>query len=91
MGAEVTDFNGRARGYSPRNAPVTFTPGWDFVGLVDKLGAGVCGLEPGQIVTMPLRDLAPSFGTKCRERFHARGPQRGNVGGEHGGHTEHDE
>lgn len=48
-------------------------------------------LEPGQIVTMPLRDLAPSFVTKCRERFHARGPQRGNVGGEHGGHTEHDE
>ena len=37
------------------------------------------------------RDLAPSFVTKCRERFHARGPQRGNVGGEHGGHTEHDE
>jgi hypothetical protein len=63
----------------------------DFVGLVDKLGAGVCGLEPGQIVTMPLRDLALSFVTKCRERFHARGPQRGNVGGEHGGHTEHDE
>lgn len=49
-----------------------FTPGWDFVGVVDRLGADVTGLEPGQIVAalpikgayaefvcIPQRDLVP--------------------------------
>jgi hypothetical protein len=65
--------------------------GWCCVDRLNRHDKPGMYLEPGQIVTMPLRDLAPSFVTKCRERFHARGPQRGNVGGEHGGHTEHDE
>jgi NADPH2:quinone reductase len=29
---------------------VPFSPGWDMVGLVDKTGPGVVGLEPGQMV-----------------------------------------
>jgi NADPH2:quinone reductase len=29
---------------------VPFTPGWDLVGVVDRLGAGVSGIEPGQII-----------------------------------------
>ena len=29
---------------------VPFTPGWDLVGVVDRLGTGVSGIEPGQVV-----------------------------------------
>jgi NADPH:quinone reductase-like Zn-dependent oxidoreductase len=49
-----------------------FTPGWDLVGVVDRLGSGVSGLEPGQVVAalpifgayaefvcLPQRELAP--------------------------------
>ncbi len=32
-----------------------FTPGWDLVGVVDRLGAGVSGVQPGQTVAaMPI-------------------------------------
>ena len=37
-------------GVHPETRPVPFTPGWDLVGVVDRLGAGVSGIEPGQIV-----------------------------------------
>jgi len=37
-------------GIHPETPPVPFTPGWDLVGVVDRLGSGVSGLEPGQIV-----------------------------------------
>jgi NADPH:quinone reductase-like Zn-dependent oxidoreductase len=52
-------------------APVPFTPGWDLVGIVDRLGDGVSGIEPGQIVAaadprcyaefvcVPQRELVP--------------------------------
>ena len=45
------------------------------------------GTAPAVLNTGP----GSSFVTKCRERFYSCGPQRGNVGGEHGGHSEHDE
>jgi len=38
-------------GIHPETPPVPFTPGWDLVGVVDQLGEGVSGIEPGQIVT----------------------------------------
>ncbi len=43
-------------GIHPLEAPRgRFTPGWDLVGVVDRLGDGVLGLEPGQMVAaMPV-------------------------------------
>jgi NADPH2:quinone reductase len=41
---------------------VPFTPGWDLVGVVDQLGAGVSGFEPGQIVAaMPIKGAYAQF------------------------------
>jgi NADPH:quinone reductase-like Zn-dependent oxidoreductase len=36
-------------GVHPETPQVPFTPGWDLVGVVDRLGDGVSGIEPGQI------------------------------------------
>ena len=41
-------------GVHPETPPLPFTPGWDLVGGVDRRGAGVSGIEPGQIVAAPL-------------------------------------
>ncbi len=59
-------------GVHPETPPLPFTPGWDLVGVVDRLGAGVSGIEPGQIVAalpisgayaelvcLPQRELVP--------------------------------
>ncbi len=41
---------------------VPFTPGWDLVGVVDIIGAGVSGIEPGQIVAaMPISGAYAEF------------------------------
>src|SRR5262249_20989253 len=37
-------------GVHPETPPLPFTPGWDLVGVVDRRGDGVSGVEPGQIV-----------------------------------------
>ena len=37
-------------GIHPETPPLPFTPGWDLVGVVDRLGDGVSTLEPGQMV-----------------------------------------
>src|SRR5215217_7602626 len=37
-------------GVHPEAPRPPFTPGWDLVGVVDKLGVGAHVLEPGQIV-----------------------------------------
>lgn len=37
-------------GIHPETPKLPFTPGWDLVGIVDRLGNGVSGIEPGQIV-----------------------------------------
>ena len=37
-------------GIHPETPRLPFTPGWDLVGVVDRLGDGVEGFEPGQIV-----------------------------------------
>jgi NADPH2:quinone reductase len=43
-------------GIHPETPQIPFTPGWDLAGAVDRLGDGVSGIEPGQIVTaMPIR------------------------------------
>ena len=59
-------------GIHPETPPLPFTPGWDLVGVVDRLGDGVSGIEPGQIVAalpisgayaefvcLPQRELVP--------------------------------
>ena len=39
-----------------------FTPGWDLVGVVDRLGGGVTAVEVGQIVAaMPMHGAYTEF------------------------------
>ena len=54
-GVALPDIMAR-EGVHPETPPVPFTPGWDLVGVVDRLGDGVSGIELGQIVAaMPIR------------------------------------
>jgi NADPH2:quinone reductase len=59
-------------GIHPETPRLPFTPGWDLVGEVDRLGDGVSGIEPGQLVAalpihgayaelvcLPERELVP--------------------------------
>lgn len=59
-------------GIHPETPRGPFTPGWDLIGVVDRLGAGVAGLAPGQVVaalpvhgayaefvSLPSRELVP--------------------------------
>jgi len=49
-------------GIHPETPRVPFTPGWDLVGAVDRLGPGVFGFEPGQIVAaLPIHDAYAEF------------------------------
>jgi NADPH:quinone reductase len=42
-------------GVHPETPKLPYTPGWDLVGVVERLGSGVAGIEPGQIVVaMPI-------------------------------------
>src|SRR4051812_31956524 len=53
-GVALPDVMAR-EGVHPETPKVPFTPGWDLVGVVDRLGEGVSGIEPGQIVAaMPI-------------------------------------
>ena len=53
-GVALPDILAR-EGVHPETPKVPFTPGWDLVGVVDRLGDGVSGVEPGQIVAaMPI-------------------------------------
>jgi NADPH2:quinone reductase len=59
-------------GVHPETPPLPFTPGWDLIGVVDRLGDGIAGIEPGQMVAalpisgayaefvcLPHRDVVP--------------------------------
>src|SRR5437870_2142866 len=49
-------------GVHPETPRVPFTPGWDLIGMVDPLGDGVSGIEPGQIVAaMPIHGAYAEF------------------------------
>jgi NADPH:quinone reductase-like Zn-dependent oxidoreductase len=37
-------------GIHPETPRLPFTPGWDLIGVVNRLGDGVSGIEPGEIV-----------------------------------------
>jgi len=73
-GVSLPDIMAR-EGVHPETPRVPFTPGWDLVGVVDRLGDGVSGIEPGrpgqmvaampisgayaEFVCLPQRDLVP--------------------------------
>jgi NADPH:quinone reductase-like Zn-dependent oxidoreductase len=49
-------------GIHPETPRLPFTPGWDLVGVVDRLGGGVSGIEPGQIVAaLPISGAYAEF------------------------------
>jgi NADPH:quinone reductase-like Zn-dependent oxidoreductase len=49
-------------GVHPETPPVPFTPGWDLVGVVDRLGEGVSGIEPGQrVAALPITGAYAEF------------------------------
>jgi len=60
-GVSLPDIMAR-EGVHPETPPVPFTPGWDLVGVVDQLGDGVSGIEPGQIVAaLPIHGAYAEF------------------------------
>lgn len=49
-------------GIHPETPPLPFTPGWDLIGVVDRLGAGISGLAPGQTVAaLPITGAYAEF------------------------------
>ena len=49
-------------GIHPETPPLSFTPGWDLVGVVDRLGDGVSAAVPGQIVgALPIHGAYAEF------------------------------
>jgi NADPH2:quinone reductase len=53
-GVSLPDVLAR-EGVHPETPRVPYTPGWDLVGVVDRLGAGVSGVRPGELVAaMPI-------------------------------------
>jgi NADPH:quinone reductase len=49
-------------GVHPETPRLPFTPGWDLIGVVDRLGDGVSGTEPGQIVAaLPISGAYAEF------------------------------
>jgi NADPH:quinone reductase-like Zn-dependent oxidoreductase len=70
-GVALPDIMAR-EGVHPETPPLPFTPGWDLVGVVDRLGDGVSEIEPGrsvaalpihgayaEFVCLPQRELVP--------------------------------
>jgi len=50
------------QGIHPETPLIPFTPGWDLVGIVDKVGSIVKGFEPGQTVAaMPIHGAYTRF------------------------------
>jgi NADPH:quinone reductase-like Zn-dependent oxidoreductase len=60
-GVSLPDIMAR-EGVHPETPPAPFTPGWDLVGVVDRLGPGVSGVEAGQTVAaMPISGAYAEF------------------------------
>jgi NADPH2:quinone reductase len=60
-GVSLPDIMAR-EGVHPETPPVPFTPGWDLVGVVDRLGDGVSGIELGQTVAaLPIHGAYAEF------------------------------
>jgi NADPH:quinone reductase-like Zn-dependent oxidoreductase len=49
-------------GVHPETPRLPFTPGWDVIGMVDRLGDGISGIQPGQIVAaLPIHGAYAEF------------------------------
>ncbi len=60
-GVSMPDIMAR-EGVHPETPALPYTPGWDLVGMVDRLGDGISGIEPGQIVAaMPIHGAYAEF------------------------------
>jgi NADPH:quinone reductase len=60
-GVSLPDIMAR-EGIHPETPKVPFTPGWDLVGVVDRLGDRVSGIELGQVVAaMPIHGAYAEF------------------------------
>jgi NADPH2:quinone reductase len=60
-GVSLPDVMAR-EGVHPETPRLPFTPGWDLVGVVDRLGAGTSGIEPGQMVAaLPISGAYAEF------------------------------
>src|SRR5512136_1605411 len=60
-GVSMPDIMAR-EGIHPETPKVPFTPGWDLVGEVDRLGGGISGVELGQAVAaMPISGAYAEF------------------------------
>jgi NADPH:quinone reductase len=60
-GVSMPDVMAR-EGVHPETPKVPFTPGWDLVGIVDKLYNGITGTAPGQIVAaLPIHGAYSQF------------------------------
>ena len=60
-GVSLPDLMAR-EGIHPETPRVPYTPGWDLVGVVDRLGGGVSGLAAGELVAaMPISGAYAEF------------------------------
>lgn len=60
-GVSLPDIMAR-EGIHPETPRVPFTPGWDLIGIVERLGPGVAGVELGQLVAaMPISGAYAEF------------------------------
>src|SRR5689334_22920859 len=60
-GVALPDVMAR-QGIHPETPQVPYTPGWDLVGVVERVGHGVSGIEPGQMVAaMPIHGAYAEF------------------------------
>ena len=60
-GVSLPDIMAR-EGVHPETPRLPFTPGWDFVGVVDRLGKDASGIEVGQLVgAMPISGAYAEF------------------------------
>ena len=60
-GVALPDLLAR-EGIHPETPSVPFTPGWDLIGVVDRLGEGISGIELGQMVAaMPIHGAYADF------------------------------
>lgn len=61
-GVSLPDLMTTQAAFILKHLRVSFTSGWDLVGVVDRLGEGVSGIELGQIVAaMPISGAYAEF------------------------------
>lgn len=60
-GVSLPDIMAR-QGIHPETPRVPFTPGWDLIGIVDRVGDGVSGIKVGEIIAaMPIHGSYAEF------------------------------